>query len=305
MKIMHRFARQAVSAVLAFTLGLVCLLGAASASAQVAAVGLVIDAQGTSTLRSKAPLEILAEVPPGAELTLAAAARVVVVHGASGVEYTLTGPGEFRWSAEGARMLRGSGSVASREPLGGALREVRLRTGRLVQASIAMRGEAGGGARADGAVRPLRLTTPASTWLLEAPQQFRWSALAGVQSYRFELTDDRGTVLFVAERLAAAQIDLPAAVRLEPGRTYAWQVIAQGADGSRAEGWTEFGIAAPDLAARVRTLQPAADAQFTDRLLYAALLEEWGLREMADAVWARLRNDRPGERQLEARAGAR
>ncbi len=272
------------------------LLTVSAAALAQGAAALVIDTQGTATLRSKAALQILAEVPPGTELTLAAGARAVLVHSGNGVEYTLSGPGEFRWGNDGAQALRG-GQIATREPLGGTLREVRLRTARLVQASVAMRGEP----RAEA----LQLASPASTWLLDPPALFRWAPVPGVQSYRFELTDDRGGVLFSAESVTATQIVLPAEVKLEAGRTYAWQVRTQRADGSRVEGWTEFGIAAPELAARARALQPAPEGRFADRLLYAALLEEWGLHEPADAVWASLRDERPEERNLAARASRR
>jgi len=275
-------------------MALVAMLG--SSFAWSATMALVIDTQGTSSQRSKARVELLSELAPGSELQLDAAARVVLVHTVTGVEYTLHGPGDFRWTNEGAQSLRGGGRITTREPLGGTLRGVSLRTGRLAQASIAMRGE--------GQPEPLRLTSPVATWLLEMPREFSWQPGPGALSYRFELTDSRGTLIHVVESLTETRLTLPPALGLEPGRTYAWQVTAHLPTGARLEGWTEFGVAGDSMRASASRAQPPADAGFSDRLLYAALLDTWGLREQADGEWRRLASDRPDEQRIRARAAA-
>lgn len=275
-------------------MALVAMLG--SSFAWSATMALVIDTQGTSSQRSKARVEVLSELAPGSELHLDAAARVVLVHTVTGVEYTLHGPGDFRWTNEGAQSLRAGGRITTREPLGGALRDVSLRTGRLAQASIAMRGES----------RPesLPLTSPVATWLLEMPRVFIWQPGPGALSYRFELTDSHGTLIHVVESLTETRLTLPPALGLEPGRTYAWQVTAHLPTGARLEGWTEFGVAGDSMRASASRAQPPADADFSDRLLYAALLDTWGLREQADGEWRRLASDRPDEQRIRARAAA-
>jgi len=267
-----------------------------SSFARSATMALVIDTQGASSLRSKARVELLSELPPGSELQLDAAARVVLVHTVTGVEYTLHGPGDFRWTSEGVQPLRTGGRITTREPLGGALREVQLRTGRLAQASIAMRGE--------GRPEALRLTSPVATWLLEMPRAFSWQPQPAALNYRFELTDSRGTRIYVVESLTDTRLALPPTLRLEPGRTYAWQVTARLPTGASTEGWTEFGVAGDPMRSSASRAQPAADAGFSDRLLYAALLDALGLREQADGEWQRLAADRPDEQRIRARAAA-
>lgn len=253
--------------------------------------GLVIDVQGEATHAGKR-VAILTGLPPGAEVVLGAASRVVVVHTQNGRQYELIGPGAFRWAAGRMEIVR-PGDLRVRESADAAFGDLRLRTGRIAQASISMRGVA--------AETNVRLDSPASTWLLEPPQAFRWAPLAGAAGYRFQLTDSNGKVLHEA-RTTAASVALPASVALEAGRTYGWQVQAELAGGRVADGWTEFGVAGPDLRARVDRARPRADAGFGDRLLYALLLDELGLREESERLWTQLARERPDDKDLAARA---
>jgi hypothetical protein len=79
-------------------------------------------------------------------------------------------------------------------------------------------------------------------------------------------------------------------------------VQADLAGGRAVDGWTEFGVAGPDLRARVDRARPRADASFGDRLLYALLLDELGMREEAERFWTQLARERPDDRDLAARA---
>ena len=255
-------------------------------------LGLVIDVQGSATLAGKGRLAILAGLAPGAEVSLAPAARVTVVDSASGRQFDLIGPGAFRWTKGTVEIVR-PGKIVARAPGNDAIKEVRLRTARIAQASISMRG--------GEESRPVRLAFPVSTWLLDRPAQFRWEPVAGAKTYRFQLTDSTGRPLHEA-RTAGTSVELPAAVVLEAGHTYGWQVWAELADGHTPDGWTEFGLAGPDLRARVERDRPAANARFSDRLLYALLLEELGVREDAAKLWLQLASERPDDPDLSARA---
>jgi hypothetical protein len=256
--------------------------------------GLVIDLQGAASVAGRGRVAILAGLAPGAELSLGAGARLVVVNSSTGRQFELTGPGAFRWAGGAIEIVR-PGQLAVREPTGAVFNQVRLRTARLAQASIVMRG----GAEEAG----LRLVSPVSTWLLERPKAFRWEPFAGAGAYRFQLTDSGGKPLHEA-RVTGTVVEMPAGVALEVGRTYGWQVKAELDGAKSAEGWTEFGLAAPDLRARVDGARPGAGTSFGDRLLYALLLEELGVREEAARSWAQLAAERPDDPDLRARARA-
>jgi hypothetical protein len=271
-------------------LAALALAGAAAAWAS-DPPGLVIDVQGEATLGGQR-VAILTGLPPGAEVALGTASRVVVVHTQNGRQYELIGPGAFRWGNGRAEIVR-PGELRVRESADAAFGDLRLRTGRIAQASISMRGAT--------AETKVRLDSPVSTWLLEAPRAFRWEPVAGATGYRFQLTDSNGKALHET-RTATPAVDLPAGVALEPGRTYGWQVQADLPGGKTIDAWTEFGLAGADLRTRVDRARPRADASFGDRLLYALLLEELGLREEAARLWSTLARERPADPDLAARA---
>jgi hypothetical protein len=256
--------------------------------------GLVIDVQGSATLAGNGRLAILAGLAPGAEVSLAPAARVTVLDSASGRQFELIGPGAFRWTNGMVEVVR-PGKIVMRAPGNESMKEVRLRTARIAQASISMRGGEEN--------RPVRLAFPVSTWLLERPAEFRWEPVTGAKMYRFQLTDSTGRALHETST-AGTFVALPVSVALEAGHTYGWQVWAELADGRTPDGWSEFGLAGPDLRARVERDRPPPDARFSDRLLYALLLEELGVRDDAAQLWQQLARERPADPDLAARAQA-
>jgi hypothetical protein len=64
-------------------------------------------------------------------------------------------------------------------------------------------------------------------------------------------------------------------------------------------------VAGPELRARVDRARPRADASFGDRLLYALLLDELGVREEAGQLWTQLARERPADSDLAARAAVK
>jgi hypothetical protein len=277
-------------------LAIVAVLLASSVRAQVQdPPGLVLDVQGAATVTGRGRLAVLTGLAPGTEVSLGAGARAVVLNSASGRQFDLTGPGAFRWAGGAIEVVR-PGQLAVREPTSAVFGQVRLRTARLAQASIAMRGPA--------EETGLRLLSPVSTWLLQRPAAFRWAPLAGASGYRFELTDSVGKPLHET-RTTSTVVEIPAGLALEVGHTYGWHVKADLPGGTTAEGWTEFGLATPDLRARVDGARPGPGTNFSDRLLYALLLEELGVREESARLWMQLAAERPDDPDLRARAQGR
>lgn len=253
-------------------------------------IAIVTDAQGAAVQSGGARLAILAELGASAQLQLEAGARVTIAHFASGRQFDLEGPGVFRLTAAGIES-GGAGRVTARAPLSAAYRDVRVRPSRVALASISMRGGA------DDV--PLRLNSPVGTWLLEDRPAFQWQPIAGVGSYRFQLTDNTGRVLHQAST-SEPLVRLPDTVLLAPGQTYAWQVEVTLPDGRVADGWTEFGVAGRDRRERVDAARPGTAASFGDRVLFALLLDDTGLREAARDAWEELARERPADPRLRA-----
>lgn len=256
---------------------------------------MVTDLEGPAVKSGGGRLAILAELGAGAQLELETGARVTIAHFASGRQFDLNGPGAFRLTAAGVESS-GGGRVTARAPFSAVYRDVRLRPARVAQASISMRGSA------DDV--PLQLISPVGTWLLENRPAFRWQPIAGVTSYRFQLTDNTGRILHEA-RTSEQSAPLPETVMLERGQTYAWQVDVTLPDGRVADGWTEFGIAGADRRERVEAARPGTGASFGDRVLFALLLDDAGLREAARSTWEELARERPADPRLRALGGLR
>lgn len=255
---------------------------------------MVTDLQGAAVKSGGGRLTILAELGAGAQLELEAGARMTVAHFASGRQFDLDGPGSFRLTAAGVEGA-GGGRVTARAPLAAAFRDVSLRPARIAQASISMRGST------DDVL--IRLVSPVGTWVLEDRPVFRWQPIAGVASYRFQLTDNTGRVLHETGASDPSAV-LPESIRLQAGETYAWQVDATLPDGRVADGWTEFGIAGTDRRERIEATRPGKGASFGDRVLFALMLDDTGLRETADAVWGELARERPADPRLRALGGS-
>lgn len=259
-------------------------------------VALLTDMQGGLVRSGVQRLAILSELGLSAPLELAVGARATVVHFAAGRQFDLQGPGVFRITSGGVEAVGGGARLTAHAPLATAYDNVRLRPSKVIQASISMRGTAD--------AKALKLIAPAGTWILETRPDFRWQQLAGVTVYRFQLTDNAGGLLHQAD-VREERASLPASVELQAGQTYAWQVNASLPDGRQVEGWAEFGVADAGLRNRIVAAQPGEGASFAERVLFALLLEDSGLRDNAQGVWEALLRERPTDPRLQTLGGAR
>ena len=252
-------------------------------------IAMLTDLQGGQVRNAGQRLAILSEIGAAAQLELTAGTRATLVHFALGRQFDLEGPGSFRIGASGVEAI-GDARVTPRAPLSSAYDNVRVRPSRVVQASISMRG-------LRGPDQQLQLSSPAGTWVLETDPVFRWQALDGAKRYRFQLTDTSGRQLFESQT-SEPIMHLPAAVVLAAGQTYAWQVSTTLPDGRAAEGWAEFGIADGERRERVLGGQPGPGAAFAERVMYALLLEDYGMHDSAHPLWQSLARERPDDANL-------
>jgi hypothetical protein len=109
---------------------------------------------------------------------------------------------------------------------------------------------------------------------------------------RAEVVDSAGTRLLGTET-AEAELALPSTVALQPGRYY-WSVRGRDATGTRTfYRVAEFRVADAATRRRLDAAQPKPDAPFSERALYAAMLEEAGARSAARAARDALAAERP------------
>jgi hypothetical protein len=212
-----------------------------------------------------------------------------------GQQFDLVGPGIFTINTDGPHASSG-GRVVKSEALADALRYVRLRPSRIAQASITMRG--------DPLPTSLDLTFPVGTRLLDEHPHFTWTPIPAATGYVFQLMDSNGGSVYET-RTPSARIELPSSVRLLPGESYAWLVQAVIAGGREVGAWAEFGIADSELRKRIDSARPPANADFSQRLLFALFLDQQDLKEEAHRAWHVLALERPDEKRLRALAAER
>jgi hypothetical protein len=276
---------------------LCALAGFVVCSLAVAApVAMVSDLKGKASLvagGAHTPLVMLAEIEPNAQVEVDAGASLVALYLDGSGEYAVTGPALVAFGAQQPRAVKGA-APQKRTVLGGkAGSEVRLKSvgaaqGALVMRSVTPRGR-------------IRLVNPAGARTLESSPEFRWQFDAKNATYRFELIDEAGAVIHEAD-VTGNSLKLPAAVKLKENAPYTWTVSTRAADGRKYSATSEFSVAPASLRQQVSAVQPQGNASVSDRVAYAAWLEQLELKDEARKVWRSLAAERPDESRLGALA---
>jgi hypothetical protein len=275
--------------------GLACCLTIAWFASAVAAdepVAMVTDLQGEVTLVSPPkgePPSILGNVKPGAIYQVADNAALVVVYFASGQEFSFKGPTMVQFDAGGPITLAGN-EAETRNPLMGKVGTgVKIKPVGKVQAAVVM--------RSASQTSRLKLLTLVGTKTLDAQPEFRWETVDRGAVYEFELTDATGRTLYEAET-GATSLKLPADVKLVDGQTYTWLVSARLADGKKYSNAADFSVVTADLRRDVEAVRPGANAPLSERVTYAAWLDQLQLHDEAKKYWKSLAAARAGDENL-------
>jgi len=96
--------------------------------------------------------------------------------------------------------------------------------------------------------------------------------------------------------------NLPAAVVLKEGVPYTWEVSARLPDGRKYSSSADFAIAPAELRAQAEALRPAASAPLSNRIAYAAWLDQVELKDEARKYWKAAAGERPDDPRLKALA---
>lgn len=265
-----------------------CLTGAGAARAQ--NVAIVTDVSGK--VAAQAPVTILAEIAADARVKLEPGSRLVVVYVKSGDEYTLTGPAQVQFRSGGPEVASGAKPQRKANPLGKES-GVTIRPLSVAQGAFVM--------RSGRPTARIKLLSLSGTKTLDVAPEFRWQEIEPGVKYRFELTDDTGKSLYEGE-VGGATFRLPAGVQLREGVSYTWELSARQGDGRRYVSAGDFSVADGGVRSRARSLRPAAGASVSQRVAYAAWLEQMELRDEARKYWKALAAERPEDSKLKALA---
>jgi hypothetical protein len=259
-----------------------------------AGVALLTDLQGKATEASggqRRDLTILAELQAGTQVQLAAGATLVALYLDAGEEYVFKGPATIVFRPTQPDVVTGAKPEKRGPPLGARGKDIRIKPVGVAQGALVMRGGAPG--------TRVQLLDLRRTRTLEMQPEFRWQALQPGAKYLFKLTDDAGGTLF-QQQLAATALKLPASVRLKEEVPYTWEVSARLSDGRKYSGSAEFTLASAELRSQAEALRPADSAPVSQRIAYAAWLEQMELRDEARKYWQAVLVERPQDPRLRA-----
>lgn len=274
-------------------LGVLLLLPLLSLAAE--PVAMVTDVKGGARLLEKdrsATLSVLSYLAPGMEIELDAGAQVVVTYFAQSTEFSFKGPARIAIQAENAKALKGTVETRRLDNEKSAAAKKFVQSGKLTLATVEM--------RSLPTVKP-RLQSPVNSKISDARPTFIWKALDDVIKYHLLLSDERGQVLhdvFVETN----SWQLPQGGALVHGITYKWKVAAVMKSGESDAAESNFTVADMETIKRIEAKRPAGNDVFSDRVLYAAFLENEGFREAARGVWQELAKERPDDYNLKRRA---
>jgi len=270
---------------------LAAMLTAFATPVRAESIAMVTDLSGKAAIQGKSAT-ILSEIQADARVQLDAGARLVAIYLKSGDEYSFAGPAQIQFRASEPQVLSGAKPQKRGSPLKGS--DIRINPISTTQVGFVMRG-----GRNTARIRLLALS---GTKTLETNPEFRWQEAEPSLKYQFDLTDETGKSL-IETRVEGASFRLPASVQLRTGAAYTWEVSARLRDGRRYVSAGDFSIAPADLRASAETLRPAIGAPVSDRVAYAAWLEQMELRDEARKYWRVLAAERPDDSKLKSLAG--
>lgn len=267
-----------------------------TAFAHAQSVAMVTDLSGKAALQGapgRAGLTIMSEIATDDRLQLEAGARVTAIYLKSGDEYIFTGPAQIQFRAAEPQVLSGVAPQKRASPFGKGGKDVIIKPVSVTQAAFVMRSS-----RPTARIKLLALS---GTKTLEAAPEFRWQEIEPGLRYQFELTDDTGKSL-IETQVDGTSFRLPSSVRLREGVGHTWEVSVRLADGRRYISAGDFSIAPAELRARAESLRPAVNAPVSQRVAFAAWLEQMELRDEARKYWKALAAERPDDARLKSLA---
>ncbi|MGH8700005.1 MAG: hypothetical protein ACREVR_02360 [Burkholderiales bacterium] len=259
-------------------------------------VAMVTDLSGKAALQGaagKGNIAILSEIAAETRIQLEGGARLVVIYLKSGDEYTFTGPAQIQFRSNEPQVLSGAGPQKRESPLGKGGKNVMIKPIGVAHGAYVM--------RSGRPTARIKLLTLSGTKTLDTAPEFRWQEIEAGVKYRFELTDDTGKSLFETD-VTGSSLTLSASVQLRVGVAYTWELSARLPDGKRYVSAGDFSIATSGLRVQADALRPGPGAAVSDRVAFAAWLEQMELRDEARKYWRTLSAERPEDAKLRALA---
>ncbi len=256
----------------------VCI--AASSAFAADGIAFITNLKGEVAVDGNPRPQVLSELSRGQKVVVGKDSQATVMFIASGKEFTLSGPGDYL--VKDAEIAAASGAPPSaRTTEWRASSKVLVQVAQTSAASMRMRSVAP--ARTEPAAR---LVFPTQGNIASLQPTFRWTSSEPKGAFDVVLSvvgQDKPVHLGKA---SGTTYRVPA--RLKPDTEYFWVVNAGGSE----LGTGKFRTLPAEAIQKVERRKPAEKAEFSDRLLYALLLQELGAAQEAQEAWAKLAQER-------------
>lgn len=246
---------------------------------------LVTDISGLAEVDGRGRLALMAELPDGAALNVAAGAHVVAIDLGSGREYLLKAG---RYTVDKSGPSEGGKPVASSALPAGKLPAVKIATSKVAQATLVMR----------SARKVVPVLSPNNTAVSSLTPTLRWPENADATAYRIAIRGLAGVQVFESLVPRQASYVLPSAANLQAGEQYEWRVDAMRESQALTVHNGKFSVLGAIDIYRLGQFRAPEGAEFSRRVLYAALLMEAGASDEARLIWQVLRAERPDDASL-------
>jgi len=266
----------------------------AKTSVATEAVAMITDITGKASITTNGeqkPCEILMSTSSGDELHLEANSKLTLVYFKSAKEYTFLEKSVIKITPEAPEVK--SGSKATIRDLQIAKEANLLPINEYSQAAIVFRG---------ARKKPkIKLIYPVNSTILDPLVIFEWLPIEKVLQYRYILTDGSGRTV-IETLVNGTSFKLPDENNIEEGVAYSWQVEARLSTGAVYSNSSSFSLIDKAELERINRLRPKDGATFSERIVFATLLEQLGLRDEARIYWKVLSFERPENKLLTKKA---
>ncbi|MFZ3323996.1 MAG: hypothetical protein WA190_16605 [Usitatibacter sp.] len=257
-----------------------------SAAASAEGIAFITNMKGEVALDGNPRPTLLVELARGQKLTLGPDAQVSVMFVASGKEFAVKGPGQYLVKDDEMSVSSGLPPVM-RETQWHASNKVLVQVAQTSAASVRMRSIAI--ARPD--TEP-KLVYPTQGNVATLQPTFRWRGADGKGEFVLLVAGQEKPVH--SAKVSGGAYRLGA--KLRPDTDYTWIVAVAGNE----VGTGHFRTLPSDALAQIDKQRPSDKADFSDRVMFALMLQDLGASQDARDSWARLAQEREDLPELAA-----
>ncbi|MBK7314403.1 CHAT domain-containing protein [Candidatus Aalborgicola defluviihabitans] len=250
------------------------------------AVAVVTDVKGAVAFapdRGTKPVALLSELTNGADIQLEKGATLSLVYLQSGTEFQLRGPARITWVRPRHSRLRARVPSCARRWWRPKPPALQTANGRVVLGGMVMRGLG---------MDRLKLLEPIGK-VLGARPTFAWTLPPDATTVQFELRDEGSDKVLLSAAVQGSQLVLDDKLALQAGVNYVWTVALEVPGANSLVRSSYFSLSSPQERERMEALRPGPQAPFSDRLIFASLLEQGRFLSESRKLWQQLAEERP------------